>query len=214
MTNKLIQNERREEASATCATPAPGTSAQASTAQRTQGRPDQGAAADPASSLTDIQSFEIKCLASALYHEDRERFFAWTHRAAMFLVVASGTAALSPLKETYPVGIPAFITLIGLLDLVFDLSGKARLHATLRKQIYAILADVGHDDLKDLERRLTLVYAEEPPCMHAVNALAYNQAMRSYGRPDEFQLVIGWRETMLRHLWPFTPASFVKCLAD
>jgi hypothetical protein len=194
-----FSNERQVEAAAASA---------ASATPSVTGEENTGSATCQAASISDEENFKVRCLSSALYHEDRERFFAWLHRSAMFLVVLSGTAALSPLKGHFPIALPAITTLLGLLDLVFDLSGKARLHATLRRQVYAVLADVGHETLPDLERKLTLIYADEPPCMYAVNAVAYNRAMTSYGRPQEFLLQVGWKSTFLRHLWPFTPSSF------
>ncbi len=220
MTNDIKPNDREEKAVSPTTTASTAKASTVEGASRSSegsrnwpaGQSDQSSASRPTAEgqqIDGIDDFRIRCLASALYHEDRERFFAWTHRAAMFLVVASGTAALSPLKETYPHAIPAFTTLVGLLDLVFDLSGKARLHAGLRKQIYSVLADAnGHDNLNNLERRLTLIYAEEPPCMYAVNAVAYNRAMASYGRPEKYSLDIGWKASFIRHLWPFTPSTF------
>jgi hypothetical protein len=72
--------------------------------------------------LSDREQFQIDCLRSARYHEDRERFFARAHRAAMFVVVVSGTASFAFVRAT-PF-LAALITLAGLLDLVFDVSGK------------------------------------------------------------------------------------------
>jgi hypothetical protein len=97
----------------------------------------------------------------------------------------------------------------GFVYVVFDVRGKAGLHSGLRKQIYGVLADANGDEtLSNLERRLTLIYADEPPCMYAVNALAYNRAMASYGRPAQFLLEIGWRANFVRHIWPFTASTF------
>lgn len=204
----IMQNEFSHEQKAGAATSSAAATSSPTTAAATGKRDEIMSAACAPSEIDPELGFKIRCLSSALYHEDRERFFAWVHRGAMFFVVAFGTAAISPLKNTFPHALPAAITLTGLLDLVFDLSGKARLHATLRKQIYAVLADVGHIDLKELERRLTLVYADEPPCMHAANAVAYNRAMVSYGRSADALLVIGWRGTIVRHCWPFTHQDF------
>jgi hypothetical protein len=127
----------------------------------------------------------------------------------MFVVVASGTAALSPFTHSYPFLFPAITTLTGLIDLVFDVSGKARLHAALRKQIFGVLADAdGSSDINALERRLTLIYADEPPCIYAVNAVAYNNAMISYGRPRKHFMKIDFWPRFLRNWWPFAANSF------
>jgi hypothetical protein len=202
-----MQNEILHEQKAGAAASAAPTSSP-TPATRAGERDEIISSASSPAEINETLNFQIRCLSSALYHEDRERFFAWLHRWAMFLVVASGTAAFLPIKAEHPLLMPGIATFAGLIDLVFDVSGKARLHATLRKQIYAILADVGHVELKELERRLTLVYADEPPCMHAANAVAYNRAMVSYGRPADALLVTGWRGTIVRHCWPFTHQDF------
>ncbi len=201
-----MQNEFSHEQKAGAATAAPTSTAAAPT--RTGERDEIVSAASAPAEIDTELGFKIRCLSSALYHEDRERFFAWLHRWAMFFVVASGTAAFLPIKAEHPLLLTGIATFAGLIDLVFDVSGKARLHATLRKQIYAVLADVGHIDLKELERRLTLIYADEPPCMHAANAVAYNRAMVSYGRPADALLTTGWRGSIVRHFWPFTHNDF------
>lgn len=222
MTNDIKSNDRPQKAAdATAPTAEAGaTTAAVERASGTgegscnspQGQPDQIPAAYSASEgqqIDAIEEFKINCLASALYHEDRERFFAWLHRMAMFVVVSSGTAALSPLKNDYPHLIPTITTLAGLIDLVFDVSGKARLHAALRKQVYSVLAEAdGCNSLPELQRRLTLIYADEPPCMYAVSALAYNRSMISFGRPPKFLLDIGWKANLVRHFWPFTSSTF------
>ena len=120
-----------------------------------------------------------------------------------------GTAALSPLKLQYPVGIPIIITLTGLLNLVFDIAGKARLHAGLKKEVYSILSDTKtSNDLLALQRKLVLVYAEEPPTMYAVSAIAYNGAMASHARPPKYFIKIGVWARLWRHIWPYAANRF------
>src|SRR5262249_17537327 len=40
--------------------------------------------------------------------------------------------------------------------------------------------------LAALRAEAALVYADEPPCMHGVNALAYNAAMTAFDRPKKY----------------------------
>jgi hypothetical protein len=102
------------------------------------------------------------------------------------------------------------IAFAGLVDLVFDVSGKARLHASLRRRIYDILAEAQDEDanLGKLERRLIDIYADEPPCMHAVNALAHNSALDSFERPKELRMKIAWWQRFFRNVWPFPQTDF------
>src|ERR1019366_2552960 len=125
------------------------------------------AGATPSVELSPHDEFVVECLRNARYHEDRERYFARIHRTAMFIVVASGTATFAWVKAApYLAGL---ITLAGLLDLVFDISGKARLHASLRRRVYDILAQAEDPTrtIESLREQTVRVYADEPPCMHA-----------------------------------------------
>jgi hypothetical protein len=73
--------------------------------------------------LSDREKFQIDCLRNARYHEDREWFFSFIHKVTMFIIVASGTASFAWVRGT-PF-LAALITLVALVDLVFDVSGKA-----------------------------------------------------------------------------------------
>ena len=158
--------------------------------------------------LTERDSFRISLVRNAHYHEDRERFFARLHRIAMFVVVASGTATFAFVKAT-PI-LAAVITLAGLIDLVFDVSGKARLHASLRRRIYDVLAQ-SEDEIRtvaQLKEQAVRIYADEPPCMHAVNALAYNAAMLAFNRPQRYLFKIPPVYRFLRHWFSFASVKF------
>jgi hypothetical protein len=159
--------------------------------------------------LTERAAFQIRCLRNARYHEDRERFFAKCHKITMFVVVAAGAASLVPLEKQYWI-LPVIITLAGLVDLVFDVSGKARLHASLRRRIYDLLAQAENEasDICKLHEQAIGVYADEPPCMHAVNALAYNVAMAAFDRPLKFHFKLSWHQRFFRNLWAFAETEF------
>jgi hypothetical protein len=158
--------------------------------------------------LSERDSLRISLVRNAHYHEDRERFFARTHRVAMFVVVASGTASFAFAKST-PI-FAGIITLTGLIDLVFDVSGKARLHASLRRRIYDVLAQAEDESrsVAQLREQAVRIYADEPPCMHAVNALAYNAAMLAFNRPHKYLLKIDPYYRILRHWLSFASVKF------
>lgn len=157
--------------------------------------------------MTPRLSFQIDCLRAAKYHEDREWFFAAVHRIAMFVVVASGTAIFVDLKKA-----PIFAgisTLAGLIDLVFDVSGKARKHADQRRRIFDILAQA-EDETKSitgLREQLVKTYADDLPTMHAVNALAYNSAMEAFGRDGRDFITVTRGQRFWRHIFPFSSLS-------
>jgi len=153
-------------------------------------------------------SFRIDCLRNARYHEDREWFFAIIHKLTMFVVVLGGTAAFAFVNQ-YRWAV-ALISIAAIVDLVFDVSGKARLHAGLRRRYNYVLAQSYNPsrDLASLEEQAVSIYGEEPPCMHAVNALAYNAAMRAFDRPEKKLLQITNMQRLLRHLWAYTAEDF------
>jgi hypothetical protein len=130
------------------------------------------------------------------------------HSAAMFVVVASGTASFAFVRATpYLAGI---ITLVGLTDLVFDVSGKARLHATLRRRVYDLLAiSENHEyPISKLREQAAQIYGDEPPCMHAANYIAFNGAMEFWHRPREYLYKIEWYHRWFRHCWSFASTKF------
>jgi hypothetical protein len=158
--------------------------------------------------ITEREAFQITLLRNSHYHEDRERFFAWWHKVTMFVVVLGAIATFAPIDKYWIAAL--VIAFAGLVDLVFDVSGRARLHASLRRRIYDLLAEAQDNDvdLTKMRKRAIDVYADEPPCMHAVNALAYNSAMASFERPQKLQLRIRWWQRIFRNVWPFPETDF------
>jgi hypothetical protein len=126
----------------------------------------------------------------------------------MFVVVLGGAATFAPL-EKYWIAASA-ITIAGLIDLVFDVSGRARLHASLRRRIYDILAESQDEgsDLVKLRKRAIDVYADEPPCMHAVNALAHNSAMTAFEHPERLLMRITPWQRFSRNVYPYPQTTF------
>jgi hypothetical protein len=225
----MSNHERQAEAPAAPATSAPSETVSAASLEnrrrdgarsQTDGPPGFGRSSDSSPSsgpeaaqrskeITEIEAFKITCLRNTHYHEDRERFFARWHKITMFVVVLGGAATFAPLEHKYWIA-ASIVTIAGLIDLVFDVSGKARLHASLRRRIYDILSDSqdDHSDLTKLHRRAIDVYADEPPCMHAVNALAHNAAMAAFERPPKLQFKITLWQRLLRNMWPYPSVVF------
>jgi hypothetical protein len=209
-----MARDQRTEADASSAATATASDSSATSDAGLAAAIDKDVSARPSPSegsveLTSREKFQISCLRDARYHEDRERFFARLHKITMFVVVAAGTAAIAPIEQK-SFWFPAIITLAGLVDLVFDVSGKARLHASLRRRIYELLAQAEDEtsDISKLRQHAIGVYADEPPCMHGANALAYNGAMEALERPRELQLKITWLQRALRNVWPYPATTF------
>jgi hypothetical protein len=165
-----------------------------------------GAAAEIIEPLTPRLSLQIDLLRSIRYHEDREWFFAWIHRTAMAVVVIFGTAAFASAAPK----LILITTVAGIIDLVWDVSGKARQHSVLRRRLYEIMAETEMETAKltRLRAQMIRVFADEPPNMHAVNMLAYNGAMEAYDRPKDERFKINWWRRLWRHVHPFSAAKF------
>jgi hypothetical protein len=130
----------------------------------------------------------------------------------MFVVVLSGTAAFGAIvrQGSALASFFAFVaTAAGVADLVFDLDGRARLHNSLKRRCYDLLARL---DLKEepdhLRAALTRMYSDEPPTMHAVNSIAFNAAVDAMGRPPEQKYLLQPWQILLRHWWPFRANEF------
>lgn len=177
--------------------------------------PATGSSPDP---LTSRERMAAEALRNACYHEDRGRFYSAVHRWMMFFVVVLGSTAFVSVVGYCPEWAKShvlalagpFTAIIGLIDLVFDPPGKARLHDRLRRESVVLRAEIQDSTIEDssLEGSLTRLYVDDPPTMHAVSALAYNRAMKAHGRPDSDLLEVGQSARMLRHWCAYDATRF------
>lgn len=155
-----------------------------------------------------LANLRFECSKNAFYHEDREHFFAVSHKLVMFIVAMSGTAAFAALSNPAAFGDPRWvaftITAASLLDLVLDLSGRAREHASLRRRFLDLLAEVeaGGIELSKANGVLYRLYAEEPVSYRIVNSLAYNSAARAFGHEEKTLLKVSLARRISRHFFP------------
>ena len=108
--------------------------------------------AQKSAGMTDRQLVEFRCTRNAAYHEDREMHYARIHRFLMFIVVAVGTASIgaSLVQENrYATIGTAIAVLAGLLDLLWNIDGMARLHSSLRRRCYDLLARLEANEALD-----------------------------------------------------------------
>lgn len=158
--------------------------------------------------MTPERLLEFEAIRNSIYHQSKEARYASFHRWLLFIVVASGSAAVA--GGTEAIGIPVALTasiaaLAGLADIVFDFFGKASQHAQLRWRAMDVLAELkaGQTDLAVLEGRLARLLSDEPPEDSIANRRAYNRAVEALGLPDKdkyeipsgieaFLTVFGW----------------------
>ena len=160
-----------------------------------------------------IDDLNFEALRNAIYHSSRRRFLDFLNRTLSFVVVASGSAALAALWYD-PRLFAAAAALAGLLQLVFDFGGAARSHEFLQRRFYELIAEITEtveatdQDVARWKATLSRLYGEELPPMRALDAIAYNAAVDSLGYPREKRIQVRWWQSVSRHVWPYSEASF------
>ena len=171
-------------------------------------RPDQPAE----EGLTGAALLEFRCVRNAAYHEDMERHYARIHRFLMFLVIAIGTVSLGASlvsDNRLALAGTGIAVLAGLIDVHWNIDGMARLHSALRRRSYDLLARLeANEPIHSINAEFIRIVADEPPAMHAVNALAFNAAVDALGRPKDQKYKITWWQAALRHWIRFQPNEF------
>ena len=162
--------------------------------------------------MTPLERAKFKCVRNAAYHADWERFYGRWHKILMFFVVAFGTAAIGSTATTdnwLATAGTAVAVFAGLVDILWDVDGRARLHSDLRRRSFDLLARLeGGEDVQRIEVEFVRLVAEEPPPMHAVNALAFNSAVDALGRPPGQKYVLTPSQRRMRHWREFRPNQF------
>jgi hypothetical protein len=162
----------------------------------------------------DSAEIRFEALQNAIYHSSRRRFFELLTRFLSFLVVVTGTAAVANLHVAEPRIMAAVAAAIGAMQLVFDCGGRARLHEKLQSQYFQLISAIDgtvnptDTDRAKWEAQLSLIYADEPPPMRALDAVAYNKACDSLGYTGSARLKVNWWQALFRHLWSFPNTRF------
>jgi hypothetical protein len=129
--------------------------------------------------------------------------------------VATATQNLPPLALQL---CGAGVFLFGVLDLVFNTAGFARLHASLRRRYYELLAEaqrcpsqVPDKRLRELRAQLELIAADETPFAHGAHANAYNDAHLAMGvdRDSKDLMSMNCFERFTRNMLPYSSTWFL-----
>lgn len=202
--------DQRGEAPATSAT----TQSNASSVAR-GGQAGRDAAAGEAPST--LRQVRAACQMNMRYHAAREAWLDGTHRLFMFLVIASGTAAVLNVTDDPSVKLwaGAAAALLGALDLAFDLSNRARVHALMRRRFSEILqaAEQNPDQLGKSDAALAEVYGEEEPAYHALMANCHNATLLAVYDHQNEGVIVPWWHTILQQVWRFEGADYKKMRA-
>lgn len=163
--------------------------------------------------LTPFIELRITLLRNIRYHEDREGFFTLWNRILTAFVLLSGTAVFvaavhadSPSATTQAIAIGT--TLIGVVQLVFDLPRKQFLHESLRVRFLELHSEATASNVEITKVAAARLYGQEPPTYYAVDALAFNAAMQSLGRNPAYARRVNLLQRRLRHRLRFANARF------
>ncbi len=146
---------------------------------------------------------------SIRYHQRRARFFDLWEKWIKVLVTLAGTSAFAALAfETVNTNIAkwiaALIAVMGVVNLVFAFSEKARTHANLVRRYSELEAELaathtpkkGH--LADINRRIRLIEADEPPTLGALVVLCQNEIALQEGHESSIT-PLRWYQRVLAH---------------
>jgi hypothetical protein len=174
-------------------------------------------AEEPAKPLSEAEACEISLLRNIRYHEDREGHFALLNRLLDFFVLVSGLGAVIALSDLLPEAIridgryiAAATSVIGAIQLVAGLSKMEHIHGDLRRRFLALHADLTESNVADIRRQMRLLYPDEPPTFHAVDAVAYNFAQSALGRPERFLKVVTPTQRLLRNWRRYVDTPFPR----
>jgi hypothetical protein len=168
-------------------------------------------------SSTEIDFIRFEALKGTYYHEGLEAHYDRIHRWLLFAVTLLGTATTAQLFSSFHLGalsVGLATTVVGLIDLVFDLSGKARTHGFLRRRFIELgsFCEDSKWQTSLLKERLHSMYADEPPQFHAATAIAYNNAYRTLcdNNEPEKMLVVPKYIHLFRNWWRFESHDFKR----
>lgn len=159
-----------------------------------------------------IKAAKFCAYLNGAYHADRESYLDGWHRALMFLVIMLGASVVVEALPDYARAAAGISTAaIAALDLVLNLSVRARTAAFLRKSYFEIAADLEEGNITAVQadaRMLRLSAEEEPPYM-AAHALAENWATGAvYGSEKARPCRVNWWKRMTRNLLHYAGHNF------
>nr|VFJ93827.1 MAG: hypothetical protein BECKLFY1418B_GA0070995_105013 [Candidatus Kentron sp. LFY] len=161
----------------------------------------------------EVNDLVFDCERLSIYHAIRRDFLDRWQRISAFLVVLSGTAAFAALSARWNLDWLALVpALFGLASLVFDFTGKARIHENVYRRLCALRGSILADEnaaqkIHKWQEAIHEIYADEASTYRALDAWAHNLACDGRGQM-EYKLKIPWMHLLLKNVWPFWSANY------
>ena len=163
--------------------------------------------------MRNIEDVKFDALRNAIYHTARREFFDRVNKLMNFFVIVLGAAIIGKVGHGYGLtedGLAFVVTIVATIQLVWDLSARARDHQFLQRRFYEVLSDIEKKGAAalpaDFDAVLLSLYGEEGPQMRALDAIAFNAASDSLGRSETLEVT--WFQSVTRHLIAHYGASF------
>ncbi len=142
---------------------------------------------------------------SIRYHRARESFFQWYANLFTFLTLLAGSgvvvAALSTAPKAVAVWCGVAVAAMQSLELVLQISLKARLHNGLASEFSALDRVMAKNPimtdkaLNELHADILTIEAREPPIKRYLDLICHNQVARAIGSDDTEPLTF-WQRTL------------------
>jgi hypothetical protein len=154
---------------------------------------------------------------SIRYHSRRQGFYDFwsTLTNAVSIIGGAGTVAAfldnALLGEEWRLYLPAIITVVATLNLVWGTVRAARLHSDLARRFSdlereMVTAQPTADALRSFQSKRVLIEADEPPIKFALDVLCHNELVRAMGINQYREVTLPQR--LLAHFLPFANAEF------
>ncbi|UFS65299.1 hypothetical protein LO749_01645 [Paracoccus denitrificans] len=160
-----------------------------------------------AAKASDDSRHELWCHVqrSIRYHRAREAFFQWFANAFTFLTLMAGSGVVVSVLSTASAAVSIWcgiaVAAMQSLELVLQISQKARLHNSLASEFSAIertmakKPEMSQAEMNDLEADILMIEAREPPVKRYLDLICHNQVARAIGS-DDIEPLTFWQ----RHL--------------
>lgn len=132
---------------------------------------------------------------SIRYHRAREAFFQWYANAISFLTLLAGSGVVVTLLaendlKSISVALGVSVAAMQAIELVFQVTTKARLHSSLAGEFAAIARvlaknpELNASEMNEISADILVIEAREPPIKRYLDLICHNQVAKAIGSSD------------------------------
>lgn len=146
---------------------------------------------------------------SIRYHRAREAFYQWYANTFTFLTLLAGSGIVMSLLGTGPkllsVSLGVAVAAAQIIELVFQIAHKARLHNSLASEFMALdrvmtrTPSMDEKALAEIRSDILTIEAREPPIKRYLDLICHNQVARMIGSKDLEKLTF-WQRNLANWL--------------